>query len=82
VTWTLTRLENDDSQFELLWSERGGPPVAPPERKGLGTTLIDSGFPTAQVERQFNEDGVHCRLVAVLKQATTRRTRGRASSLH
>ncbi|MBS0250210.1 MAG: DUF4118 domain-containing protein [Proteobacteria bacterium] len=82
VTWTLTRLDNDDSQFELLWSERGGPSVGEPERKGLGTTLIDNGFPSAQVERKFNEDGVQCRLVAVLKQATTRRTRGRASSLH
>ncbi|RUO98009.1 HWE histidine kinase domain-containing protein [Hyphomicrobium sp.] len=80
VTWTLTRLENDDNRFELLWSERGGPPVSQPERRGLGTTLIDSGFPTAQVERQFEKDGVQCLLVAVLKQATTRRTRGRAAS--
>ncbi len=79
VTWTLTRLDNDDNRFELLWSERGGPPVSAPERRGLGTTLIDSGFPTAQVERQFDKDGVQCRLVAVMKQATTRRTRGRRS---
>jgi two-component sensor histidine kinase len=81
VTWTLTRLENDDSRFELLWSERGGPTVTLPERKGLGTILIDSGFPTAQVERQFDEEGVQCLLVAVLKQTTTRRTRGRAPSI-
>ncbi|MFT3731258.1 MAG: HWE histidine kinase domain-containing protein [Hyphomicrobium sp.] len=81
VTWTLVRLDNDDNRFELLWSERGGPAVTAPERRGLGTTLIDSGFPTAQVEREFNEDGVQCRLVAVLKQATTRRTRGRAPSI-
>jgi two-component sensor histidine kinase len=78
VTWTLTRLDDDDSRFELLWNERGGPKVAAPERRGLGTTLIDSGFPSAQVEREFNRDGVRCRLVAVLKQTTTRRTRGRA----
>lgn len=81
VVWTLARLDNDDSRFELLWSERGGPAVTTPERRGLGTTLIDSGFPTAQVERQFTEDGVQCRIVAVLKQATTRRTRGRAPSI-
>lgn len=81
VTWTLTRLENDDSRFELLWSESGGPTVEMPERRGLGTILIDSGFPTAQVERQFDKDGVQCLLVAVLKQATTRRTRGRAPSI-
>ncbi len=81
VTWTLTRLDNDDSRFELLWSERGGPAVSAPERRGLGTTLIDSGFPTAQVERRFDEGGVQCSLVAVLRQATTRRTRGRAPSV-
>jgi two-component sensor histidine kinase len=81
VKWTLSRLDNDDSRFELVWDERGGPPVTAPERRGLGTTLIDSGFPSAQVEREFNKDGVRCRLVAVLKQATTRRTRGRAPSL-
>ncbi len=81
VRWTLARLENDDHRFELLWSEQGGPVVAAPERRGLGTTLIDSGFPTAQVTRQFTEDGVQCRIVAVLKQATTRRTRGRPPSI-
>ena len=26
--------------FEMWWRERGGPPVAPPTRKGFGTTLI------------------------------------------
>jgi two-component sensor histidine kinase len=82
VRWTLTRLDSDDNRFELSWTERGGPPVSAPERRGLGTTLIDSGFPTAQVERRFNKDGVECTLVAVLKQTTTRRTRGRAASLH
>jgi two-component sensor histidine kinase len=83
VIWTLTRLDDDESRFELLWRESGGPTVAPPERRGLGTVLIDSGFPAAQVEREFNRDGVQCRLVAVLKQATTRRTRGRTpASIH
>jgi len=81
VSWKLAPLDNDDFRFELLWSERGGPAVTVPERRGLGTTLIDSGFPTAQVERAFTEDGVQCRIVAVLKQATTRRTRGRARSI-
>lgn len=81
VTWTLARLDDDECRFEFFWSERGGPTVVGPERRGLGTTLIDSGFPTAQVEREFAEEGVQCRLVAVLKQTTTRRTRGRAPSI-
>jgi PAS domain S-box-containing protein len=27
--------------FTLRWVERGGPPVAPPERRGFGSTLLD-----------------------------------------
>ncbi|WP_045835835.1 HWE histidine kinase domain-containing protein [Hyphomicrobium sp. 99] len=81
VKWTLSKMDEDELSFELVWDERGGPRVSAPERRGLGTTLIDSGFPSAKVEREFNEEGVRCRIVAVLKQATTRRTRGRAPSL-
>jgi len=58
VKWTLSRLDDDESSFELVWDERGGPRVSAPERRGLGTTLIDSGFPSAKVEREFNEQGV------------------------
>lgn len=81
VKWNLSKLDEDESSFELAWDERGGPRVSAPERRGLGTILIDSGFPSAQVDREFNEDGVRCRIVAVVKQTTTRRTRGRAPSL-
>ena len=28
--------------FTMNWTERNGPPVRPPERKGFGTTVIDS----------------------------------------
>jgi len=27
--------------FELTWNERGGPPVAPPTRRGFGATLLE-----------------------------------------
>ncbi|WP_291162731.1 HWE histidine kinase domain-containing protein [Hyphomicrobium sp.] len=80
--WTLTKIDDDEMSFELVWDERGGPRVTAPERRGLGTTLIDSGFPSAKVEREFNEHGVRCRMVAILKQTTTRRTRGRAASFN
>lgn len=29
------------AQFRFRWSERGGPPVTPPDRKGFGSILID-----------------------------------------
>src|SRR6185437_6576147 len=72
VSWKLEQSDEDEARFELVWDERGGPAVAQPERRGLGSTLIDSGFPSAQVERSFTRDGVHCRIVAVINQRTTR----------
>jgi len=30
-----------DGGFELRWTERGGPPVKPPERLGFGSTLLE-----------------------------------------
>ena len=77
VSWKLDQSDEDEARFELVWDERGGPAVAQPERRGLGSTLIESGFPSAQVERSFTRDGVHCRIAAVINQRTTRRTRGR-----
>jgi PAS domain S-box-containing protein len=37
VGWALT-----DDTFTMSWTERDGPPVRPPERKGFGSTVIDS----------------------------------------
>lgn len=78
IGWNTESLDDEESRFELVWVEQGGPEVTEPERQGLGTILIDSGFPAAKVERDFTPDGVHCRIVAAFKQTTSRRTRGRA----
>ena len=32
--------EVKNERFRIVWRERGGPPVAPPERKGFGTTVL------------------------------------------
>jgi len=37
VRW---RLEGDT--FMMSWTERNGPPVSPPERRGFGSTVVDS----------------------------------------
>jgi two-component sensor histidine kinase/CheY-like chemotaxis protein len=37
VAWRAT----GDGGLELLWTESGGPPVAPPTRRGFGATLLD-----------------------------------------
>lgn len=80
VSWKFDRLDDDNAEFELVWDERGGPTVVQPERRGLGSLLIDSGFPSAKVERTFSADGVFCRMTAVIKQTTTGRTRSRRTA--
>jgi len=41
VSWELGGVE-DDVQFAMSWKESGGPEVAPPSRKGFGSTVIDT----------------------------------------
>ena len=39
VTWNL--VGNDEAtEFAMCWHERNGPPVAPPERRGFGHTVV------------------------------------------
>ena len=42
ISWTLEPGLAGDEVLTFLWNERGGPPVAPPSRKGFGTRLITS----------------------------------------
>ena len=37
--------QTDDKTVTILWAERAGPPVRAPERKSLGSTLIESALP-------------------------------------
>ncbi|MHC4428120.1 MAG: sensor histidine kinase [Planctomycetota bacterium] len=67
VTLTWTR-EVDDEGREILdgrWVESGGPPVAPPARKGRGTNLIERmiGYQLhGRASLSFDPGGVECRL--------------------
>lgn len=40
VRWTLEPIDGDDC-LRLRWTESGGPPVSPPERRGFGSQLIE-----------------------------------------
>lgn len=51
--------DEESGGLHLVWTESGGPPVGPPERQGLGSTLInsfDSGGARSQIE--FHPSGV------------------------
>lgn len=45
VLWSLNQRASPEPRFTLSWLERGGPPVAEPERRGFGSTVT-----TAMVE--------------------------------
>jgi two-component sensor histidine kinase len=49
----------------LTWTERGGPPVQPTERKGFGTRLIQDGFARqlgGSATLDFQPGGLTCTL--------------------
>jgi PAS domain S-box-containing protein len=53
VTWS-----SNGTRLSLRWVESGGPVVQPPERKGLGTRLIDMGLlGTGEVEKSYDPAG-------------------------
>lgn len=40
ISWNIEVESGGEAVFQLKWVERGGPQVAPPARKGFGTTVI------------------------------------------
>jgi two-component system, chemotaxis family, CheB/CheR fusion protein len=51
-------------RLKLVWTERGGPPVAPPERKGFGSRMIEHAIRGEQGASEFVFDpaGLICRM--------------------
>jgi two-component sensor histidine kinase len=59
VSWTIS----PDQRLKLVWEERGGPPIAPPERRGFGLRLIEYGLAreiSGQVHLDFRPEGLVC----------------------
>ncbi len=57
--------ERGRAELQIVWSERGGPPVEPADRKGFGTSLIQRGFTDqsgGRAEVEFLPSGVRCTL--------------------
>ena len=52
---------NSSRDLVVTWREEGGPPVAPPKRKGFGTTIIERSVPYdlgGQAAVRYKENGV------------------------
>jgi two-component sensor histidine kinase len=76
VSWSLCPA-NDD--FQLHWSERGGPPVRAPERRGFGSFLIEEALPAefeGEVTIDYLPEGLQLHFVAPMAEIA----RGSASA--
>ena len=53
---------SEPARLELRWKERGGPPVAQPERRGFGSRLIEQSLNSESGKTQVNYDprGLEC----------------------
>jgi two-component system, chemotaxis family, CheB/CheR fusion protein len=68
---------NDQRVLELVWRERGGPPVTAPTNSGMGTALIKGAIPNAEVRHEFREDGLTCTIKVPLSDARANGETGR-----
>jgi two-component sensor histidine kinase len=68
IGWTLVPRASGD-WLNLCWKETGGPSVAPPNRRGFGSRLIESGLAielAGEVKIVYEPAGVICTIVAPL----------------
>lgn len=59
VSWSRVA-DSDPPQLRFIWSERGGPPVREPERRGFGLTVLAAAASEigAKAECGFGEEGL------------------------
>ncbi len=63
------------SKLKLIWQERGGPEVSPPQRSGFGRAMIENVVGKAlegDVDLSFPPKGVRCVIVIPSAQVTSR----------
>lgn len=67
VSWSRVA-DTDPPQLRFIWSERGGPPVREPERRGFGLTVLAAAASEigAKAACTFGEDGLNYTFVGPL----------------
>jgi two-component system, chemotaxis family, CheB/CheR fusion protein len=68
VTWHVDKGGNPD-ELIFEWRERGGPRVAPPQRKGFGTEMLERTLAfefKARTSLRFDAEGAHCSIIVPL----------------
>jgi PAS domain S-box-containing protein len=70
VRWSIYRPGGGGPErLKLAWTERGGPEVAPPARRGFGSRLIERGLAAemgGEVQMRFEPEGLVCVIDAPL----------------
>jgi two-component sensor histidine kinase len=73
LEWELVRRDGKD-WVKLSWSERNGPPVSKPAKRGFGTKLVERAGTDdlgGAVELDFAPGGFRCRIEFPLDQGET-----------
>ena len=71
VAWRVIRGESGAQCLRIEWRESGGPPVAPPRRRGFGSRLITGGIAReldGEVRLAFEPEGLHCTIDVPLER--------------
>lgn len=66
--------EGDDATLSICWREQGGPSVAPPQRKGFGSILIERSLKSyfrGKAATHYKPEGLSFELEARLSDAAT-----------
>ena len=64
VVWTIDRA-SAPAAIEIVWTERGGPPVTSPTRRGFGSNLLENGLAQefgAMAKLKFEPGGLICEM--------------------
>jgi two-component sensor histidine kinase len=70
LTWTVERERTPFAR--LVWQERGGPPVNPPEHRGFGSLLLERTLAQdlrGSVDLEYRREGVRCTIEMPLSSA-------------
>jgi two-component sensor histidine kinase len=73
VSWSCEPESQDRSVLQLVWQERGGPPVTVPTRRGLGSVIIDGAIRyelKGSVRIEYPQEGLRATLRIPIPTAT------------
>jgi two-component sensor histidine kinase len=64
VAWSIDKSATPEA-IDIIWTEKGGPPVTRPTRRGFGSNLLQTGLARelgGQVALDFQPEGLTCRM--------------------